>query len=296
MSIYNVVGEQLNNVYDINADELDYAYDINGDVVYSKEAPLPDYTSYSYTQKWGSKGISNAQGFDIYDNKVFWIAKSGDGSVPSNCYVWNLSDGSQALGTAYITVYCGHGNNLCFDFPTLYGTSAYTPKVYVNSMTDSFVATLTKTLYANDGCVDCDACIDENDANIMWTLGHTGYGNSDPYLISKWDITDLTDNGDGTYSPRNISTISITPPSNRYFQGLKHHDGLLWYGNGNGGVASYIRAVDPTTGTEEYVINLNTTTEVEGVSWVQESGVVGGYAMYVGLQGMILRRYTFGQL
>lgn len=294
MTIFNKNGNVLSKAYDRSGNSLAKAYDIDGTVIFSEYDPVVDYSNYSFTQKWASKGIGSAQGLDIYDGKVFWVQKSGNGSIPSDCYVWNLSDGSQALATQPITVYSGHGNNLCFDGSVMYATSAYTPHVYINTFTNLFTFTLDKTLRIDDGCVDCDACIDETDRDIMWTLGHTGYNTSDPFLISKWDLNDLTANGDGTYSPANLQTISITPPSNRYFQGLKFHDGLIWYGNGNGGVPSYIRAVNPDTGIEEYVIDLNTNTKVEGIAWVDDYESVGGYAMYVGFQGMMLRKYTFG--
>lgn len=287
MPIYDKSGSLLSNVYGISGNSLLSAYDIDGNDVFNSVDV--DYTKYSFTQKWASKGISNTQGFDIYDEKVFWVSKSGNSSIPANCYVWNLSDGSQALSSAYITIYSGHGNNLCFVFPTLYATSAYTPNAYVNTMTNEFVTSLSKTLAFDDGCVDCDACVDENDDTILWTLGHTGYNAGDPFLISKWDLSELTDNGGDTYTPKKLKTISISSPSNRYFQGLKHHDNLLWYGNGNGGVPSYIRGVDPNTGTEEYVIDLSTTTEVEGLAWV-------GNTLYVGFAGMMLREYTFAPL
>ncbi len=293
MSIYNIIGESLLSAYHKNGASLDAAYDKSGNIVFEKSHDM-DYSNYSFSQKWESKGISSTQGFDIYNDKVFWVQKSGNSTIPANCYVWNLADGSQALSSAYITVYSGHGNNLCFDFPTLYATSAYTPHVYVNEMTDSFVATLVKTLYINDGCVDCDACVDETDKTILWSLGHTGYNNSDPFLVSKWDLSNLTDNGDGTYTPKNIQTVTMTAPStSRYFQGLKSHDGLLWYGNGSGSEWAYVRAIDPN-GTEKAVIDLATKSEPEGVAWIPDNIVYGGYVMYVGFQGMMLRKYTFG--
>lgn len=299
MAIYDYESNQLNSAFDIDGEALTNAYDVEGNVVFN--GGMPDYSNYSYTQKWASKGISNTQGFDIYDDKVFWVSKSGNASIPANCYVWNLSDGSQALDTAYITVYSGHGNNLSFDFPTLYATSAYTPSAYVNTMTDEFVATLTRTLVFDDGCTDCDACIDETDKTILWTLGHTASSSdtSAPFYISKWDLTDLTDNGDSTYTPTCLQTVEVAQPSNSYFfQGCRFHDGLLWFANGYSGSSTnaYVFAVNPTTGEYVYTINCNTMTEPEGVAWVSDASVVGGYALYVGFQGMMLRKYTFGTL
>jgi hypothetical protein len=275
---------------------LTNAYNIDGNNVLTTSAV--DYTNYSFVQKWASKGVPYSQGFDIYGGKVFWVAKSGNDSIPANCYVWNLSDGSQALDSAYITVYSGHGNNLSIDYPKMYATTAYMPStVYVNTFSDDYVATLTQTLLMSDGSRNCDACVDETNKNMLWTLAHTAGADdtSAPFLISKWDLTQIADNGDGTYTPKLIKSVSTPQPSTSfYFQGLRMHDGLLWYANGNGTGRSYVRAVNPNTGVEVYTIDLETNTEPEGVAWVEDTEAVGGYAMYVGFQGMMLRKYTFG--
>ena len=296
MSIYNVSGSALASAYGVNGSSIAIAYNISGERIFP--SGVIDYTDYSYTQKWSSKGINNAQGFDIYDGKVFWISKSGNNSVPANCYVWNLSDGSQALDTAYITVYSGHGNNLSFDFPLLYATPAYPPSLaYVNTMSNSFAATLTKTLTFNDGSSDCDACIDEVDKTVLWTLGHTANSSdhSAPFYISKWDLTDLTDNGDGTFTPHLIQTVSTPQPASYFFQGCRFHDGMLWYASGYSGSSTraYVYAIDPNTGTLLYTIDCNTTAEPEGIAWVVDESAPYGYALYVGFQGMALRKYTF---
>jgi len=297
--VYNINGIRLLSAYVKSGTEAMRAYDVNGNIVYDK-SPAVDYTTYSYTQKWASKGISSTQGFDIYDGKVFWVSKSGNSSIPANCYVWNLSDGTQALDAAYITVYSGHGNNLCFAPDNImYATSAYTPHVYINSFTSSFVFTLEKTLYIDDGCIDCDACKDETNADILWTLGHSASASytTEPYYISKWDLTQLTDNGDGTYTPGLIQTVEMAQPSNSfYFQGCKFHDGILWFANGYSGssTGAYVFGVDPDTGEYLYTINCETTAEPEGVAWYPDATAVGGYALYVGFAGMALRKYTFG--
>lgn len=299
MAIYDISGTQLSNFRDINGELKSNAYDVNGNVIMTQSV---DYTQYTFTQKWASKGISDTQGFDIYDGKVFWVSKNGNSTIPANCYVWNLSDGTQALDSAYITIQSGHGNNLDFgDYPTVYASTAYNPSVvYVNTLSSDYVATLTQTLTVDaDESWNCDACLDETDKNILWTLAHTA-GSSDlsaPFLISKWDLTNLTDNGDGTYSPELLQSISIPQPSSSfYFQGVKMHDGLMWYANGYGGQHVYIRAVNPNTGVEVYTIDCETTSEPEGLAWVADESAGGGYALYVGFQRMLLRKYTFGAI
>lgn len=70
MSIYDYVGAQINQAFDIEASTLNEAFDIDGNRIYT---PDVDYSNYSFTQKWASKGISNTQGFDIYDVNVVLI-------------------------------------------------------------------------------------------------------------------------------------------------------------------------------------------------------------------------------
>lgn len=298
--IYNINGNTLNTVLNIYADNLSTAYDVQGNVVYTETQPSVDYTNYSYVRKWASKGITPAQGFDIYDGKVFWVQKNGNDSASANVYIFNLSDGSQSLQSAYVTADVWHGNNLAIVYPLLYATSAYHPsEVYVNTFASDWSATLTYTLIIEDDSWNCDACIDPNDDTILWTLAHTA-GSSDlsaPFYISKWDLTDLTDNGDGTYTPALLQTVVTAQPSTSfYFQGCRMHDGILWYASGNGTGSAYIYGVNPNTGTLLYTIDLETTTEPEGLVWVEDVNAVGGYALYVGFQGMMLRKYTFGAI
>lgn len=300
--IFDVSGNRKNSAYRMNGLQVNQAFDINGNVVFNSEDSKPDYTSYSYIQKWGSKGIGSTQGFAILDDMVFWVSKSGDSSIPANCYVWNLSDGSQALDRNPITIYSGHGNSLSFDFPKLYAATAYMPsKAYVNTMTDDYTATLTKTLMLDsDGSRNCDVCIDEEDKDILWSLAHTA-GSSDtsaPFYISKWNLNNLTDNGDGTYTPELLQTVETPQPSNSfYIQGCYFHDNLLWYASGySGSSRAYVYAVDPNTGEVMYTIDLETTSEPEGVAFYPDEESAGGYAMYVGFQNMVLRKYTFNAL
>ena len=299
MAIYKADASLLHEAYRADGSGVNYAYDVRGNKVFSS---VVNYSNYTYTQKWSSKSISNTQGFDIYDDKVFWVSKSGNASIPANCYVWNLSDGSQALSSAYVTVYSGHGNNLAFAYPVMYASPAYQPStVYVNSVTDQFVFAKTMTLTFDDGSTDCDVCVDETDTSIIWTLGHTA-GSSDltaPYLISKWDMTDLTDNGDDTFTPNCLQTVQVAQPSNSYFfQGCRFHDGIMWFANGYSGssTGAYVFGVDPDTGEYLYTINCNTTAEPEGLCFYPDATAPGGYALYVGFAGMSLRKYTFGLL
>lgn len=299
MAIYNVNAEQLTNAFELGGTPIYEAFNIDGIKVFSN---YNDYTEYTFIQKWGAKSVASAQGLDIKDNIVFWISKSGDSTIPADCYVWNLSDGSQALSEPYITVYSGHGNNLSFasDKNELIATPAYPQsRVFINTFTQGYEMTLSKTLVLNDGSTDCDACYDPNDSNIMYSLGHTA-NSADltaPFLVSKWDLTRLKNNGDGTYTPLLISKSKTPQPSNSYyFQGCKFHDGLLWFSCGMPASNAFVYAVNPISGSVVVTIDCDTTKEPEGIAWVEDSNASGGYALYVGFESMMLRKYTFPNL
>lgn len=286
MAVYDANGNQLNAVYDAEGNSLDYAYDADGALIFSKEKHI-DYTNYTYTTEWNSKGIT-AQGFDIYASKLYWASVGNNNdSIPAKCYVWNINDGSQAFTDPYITIYGGHCNNLAFAYPYMYASTGYNPAtVYVNRVVNDHLFTLDKTL-TFPSLYDIDACIDEYDKSIMWAISHDGIGTE--LVVSKWNLSELTDNGNGTYTPQELHRVNIPRPSGNYMQGTRMHDGLLWYGCGNGTQRAYVYAVNPITGESMYTIDLETNTEPECVLWIGDN-------LYVGFQGMMLRKYTFGEL
>lgn len=296
--IYNINGDALNTAYGVSGAPLSEAFDKDGTVIFGSSV---DYSSYSISNKWTPSGIFfSTQGLDIYDNKVFWVT-GGNGGIDQNCYVWNLSDGSPAITNNPFTVHSGHGNNICLDYPTMYASTAYSPnKVYINTLsavTGGYEATLTKTLFLTDGSTDLDASLDSEDKTILWTLGHTA-GSSDhdaPYLISKWDLENMTENQDGTFSPAKLQTVQTAQPTCYYFQGFKMHDGILWYASGytGGSYTAYVYGVNPNTGELLYTIDCGTTEEPEGVAWVADSSSKGGYALYIGFGGMKMRKCVF---
>jgi hypothetical protein len=293
--IYNVSGQAISGAYAKNGSSVDTAFDKSGNVVFGGSA---DYSSYSVSQKWTPSGIFfSTQGLDIYDGKVFWVT-GGNGGVEQNCYVWNLSNGAAAIDPNPFTVYSGHGNNICLDFPKLYASTAYSPnKVYVNTLSGAYTATLTQTLFLTDGSTDLDASLDETDKTILWSLGHTASSSdtSAPYNISKWNLSNLTDNGDGTFSPERLQTVQTPQPACYFFQGFKMHDGILWYASGytGGSYEAYVYGIDPNTGERLYTIDTGLTSEPEGVAWVADSASKGGYALYIGFGGMQMYKCIF---
>ena len=164
-------------------------------------------------------------------------------------------------------------------------------KVYINRVTTT-TSTLVKTLsfpldktgYYAALCLDI-----EN--GIAYMVGYskqnylTDDSGTNKTVISKWDLTDLTANQDGSYTPAYISSVE------REFiyvmQGQQFHDGMLWISSGGTNVRGYIYALDPSTGELLYTVDTESTTEIEGLAFISD------YEMVFGLQGGAYKLVTF---
>ena len=322
MSIYDKDGIALGSAYDISASQLSYAYDKDGNVVFSREHNV-DYNSYSWTQIWQNsdmQSVSGTQSFAVYDGKVFWFKSASNGQ--GNVYVIDESTGATILNSTNIVG--GHSNNASFGgfyaeedtYPILYvGGASATMMIYENRITQLDSSSLSSTLlgtlvFTSEVGARLDGTISENDNDIMITAGYNydTYGATDLYAqfgICWWDLTDLTDNGDGTYTPAFIKSVTTEPvyvnkrtsdDQVGVKQSIREHDGYVWIATGYNAVAGYIYAYNETTGDVEYSIDLSTTTEVEGIEFVEDANAVGGYALYVGFQNGKMRKYTFGEV
>jgi hypothetical protein len=299
--IYDASGYEVYAVCDAYGNDVLEAFDVTGTKVFENSK---DYSDYSFIEMWPEKtGDYNSQGFDIKDSKVFWVSKSGNATIPADCYVWYLADGS-AVYNAPIVVYSGHGNNISFatDKNNLIASPAYPPSlVYINSFDQNYEMALEKTIILNDGSTDCDACYDPENSNIMYSIGHTADSSvsTAPFYVSRWDLSKLTDNGDGAYTPALLSRVRSPQPPNSYFiQGCKFHDGLLWFASGyyTADSAAMVYGVNPASGNVVISIDCDTTKEPEGLAWVPDASAPGGYALYVGFAHMMLRKYVFNSI
>lgn len=318
MSIYDKESNILTDAFDVVGDSINYAYDINSNVVFTKEHHT-DYSNYSYSQIWRTDAFtSSGQSFEILGNYVYWFKGTNNGQ--GDLYIVNLSDGTTVLHTTDIVG--GHANNACFggkyadsdSFPLLYvGGASATMMTYVNRITQfdgtnfdsELIRTLVYPVEVTGGRID--ATISQDDPNVIITAGYNydEYSASDVYAqfnICWWDLADLTDNGDNTYTPSLIKSIvtdavyvNLRTSDNQVGvkQSLKDHDGYIWIATGYNSVAGYIYGFNPTSGEQEQYINLNTTSEVEGIKFLDENGA---WVMYVGFMGGQMRRYTFGTL
>lgn len=296
MSIYEINGNPLSIAYEKDGSTLNTAYDIDGDVIFSGGVDYDNYTIESLF----TISVNNCQGIAINNGVLFQFR--GGGGVSDTLCLFNASTGADI--TRNMTIESDHGDSATFstskydesdEFPLIYVTADTTPaKIYIDRVSRSS-ASLIKTLVfpSSAGYYGAGAFDFEN--NICYILAYaesnylTDDGGANTTVISKWDLTNLTDNGDSTYTPAFISQYD------RAFiycmQGLEYHDGMIWVASGySGNSQSYVYAINPSNGQLLHTIDLNTTTEVEGVAFISDTEMV------VGLQGGVYKKVTFAEL
>lgn len=303
MSIYNLVGDTLSAVYNTGGEIINTAYDKNGNIVYSDQLPSVDYDDYTLQDLYHIN-VGNCQGIAVYNNVLFQFRASGTSVVDTVC-LFNFANGSDI--TRNMSIESDHGDSATFskefyaprdEFPLLYVTADTTPaKIYVNRVTRSS-ATLVKTLifpqsagYLGAGAFDFD-----NDICYLLAYKQNNYqtdgGGSNTTVVSKWDLSNLTDNGDGTYTPAFISQYER--PFIYVMQGLAYHDGYIWISSGYGGSTSYIYAMNPSTGVVDHTVTLD-NREVEGLDFVFDSSS-RTYYMVIGQQEGYYKKCVFSPI
>jgi len=294
--IYNVDSNVLLSPKTKDGADTDILYDKNGAQVFAGGI---DYRTYTKTAYCGL-ALANMQGFDINSGIIFQF-RAGSAVNNTMCTI-NAANGSIIQNN--IAASSEHGDSASFskekyneadDYPLLYVTSDTNPaKVYVNRVTQT-TSSLVKTLVFpldKTGYYAAHAYDEEN--GVMYMIGYSernylsSNDGSNKTVISRWDMTELNDNNDGTYTPAYISR------TDREFiyctQGQQYKNGMIWIASGyTGSAESYIYALNPDTGETVVTIDLETTTEVEGLTFIS------GNEMIVGLAGGTYTKYTFGK-
>lgn len=298
MGVYGVDGEPVLGAYDISKTLLALAYDVNGTAIPVGDFE-PDYDNYTMTSLY-NLNVSNCQGIAIYNDVLFQFRASGTSLNDTVC-LFNYSTGGDISRDMMIE--SDHGDSATFspefydsgdEFPLLYITADTSPaKIYINRVTRSS-AQLVKTLLfpISAGYYGAGAFDFENDIAYLLAYKENNYqtddGGQNTTVVSKWDLSDLTDNGDGTFTPGFISQYER--PFIYTMQGLAYHDGYIWICSGNVGT-SYVYAMTPDTGTIEHTVTLD-TVEIEGADFLSDGH--GGYYMVTGQQNGVYKKYTFG--
>lgn len=286
MAVFDINGNTLQGIYNLGGSALTDGYDIDGNTVYVGE-PLPlDYSNYTTTDLFTY--VQNGfNGFDVHNGVI--VQFLADDKV----FLFNLSNHTKIIEMSCVS---GHGDSATFsnefydandEFPLIY-VSADTPnEVYVNRITRSS-STLIRTLSFPSSVGYYSSSAFDFDNNICYVVAYkkanytSSDGGTNKTVVSKWDLSNLTDNGDGTYTPTFISQYE------RDFiyvmQGLQYFDGYIWVSSGyNDGGSQYVYAMNPTTGVIDHTITLDDTIEIEGLAWIY-NGIQNKYWMLVGQQ------------
>lgn len=298
--IYDVNGNLLNGCYDVDGSALGSVYNVAGDMVWGGEVQT-DYSDPTIAS-YKTISIQNTQGMEVYNDVLFQFRGVGQTSGLNDTVVLkDFSTGSTVYDN--MSIDSGHANAVSFgktfyaqsdEFPIIYCGDWFDPIVHVNRITRTGATHLydivydqTKAGYHSNPCIDFDN-------NIMYTVGYylnsteTATGNY--CIVCKWDLSNMTDNGDGTYTPTFISSY------NRDFiyvmQDLKFNDGICWICSGYGNNTQYIYGMNPATGVFIYTLTMPITTEIEGLVWMLDTET-GLYYAYVGFQGGIYYKITF---
>lgn len=286
MAVYNTNGSQLNAVYSTNGIPLNAAFNTNGAQIFSSEEQEDvDYSSYSVSE---FSTVPCMQGFAVYNGLIF--NTSGDGK----CKVIDVATNT-LLQTVNITT--GHGNSASFgeflndgdEYPLLYvskdqGNPCDVYVYHITRVGDSFTFDLVRTLrwqlsqvgyYAN-------AALD-TESNVLYLFGYsednwrTDNGGSNVMVVTAWDLSRLTENSDGSFTPAYLTRIATNYFIYAHF-GQTFHDGLIWSGTPGVGYADpKVFGVDPATGNIVDTIHLPTNGEAEGICFLDDLNAVVGY-------------------
>ena len=294
MGIYNVEGNQINYICDGHGESVNQAYDIAGSLVFKRE-PHYDYDDYSISNIIFALTGSNYQGFAVHNNVVAQFQANDK---------LTLVDINGTVISSQLPITSMHGQSAFFmndyydsndEFPLLACMASYT-LTRINRIT-RYNTTLLKTIYIptsvqNGGYKTGNAFNSSN--NHMFTFGYTNEnyrtddGGTNKLILAEWDLSDLTDNGDNTFTPRLIGV------QQRDFivciQGSCFYDGIIWASSGVGGAASHVYAFDPFTFEILHTITLS-NTEIEGCAWVNDYLLVGQNPSNISY-----RKVTFAEL
>lgn len=294
MSVYDRSGNVLSVIYDRNGNRLTKAYDKKGNIIFGAESKYDIYTK----EATFNLDVTNCQAIEFYNNVLFQFRASN--SLIDTVCLFDYITKTEIKKNMYIK--SDHGDSASFskefylvgdEFPLIYVTADTTPaKIYVNRVTRN-EATLIRTLKFPQSAGYYGAGAFDFDNNICYLLAYkennftSDNGGTNTTVVSVWDISNLTNNGDGTYTPAYIRQFER--PFIYVMQGLTYKDEMIWISSGYGKRQSYIHAISVIDGSLMHTVDLDTTTEVEGCVFISDN------QMLVGFQGGRYEIYAFGQ-
>lgn len=254
--IYNITGTILDSAYAVVGDKLYSAYDFNGESVY-----ISKYDTYTTEQIYG--GVE--QGVDVYGHT---LAVWDDSEY--RLKLRNVNDGT--LIASLDLGLTSHGNDISFT-NEFYSQDDEFPLLFIDGRFYRITrneATFIRRITYPDAIVRDGSNLNYGsgfDGNYMYVMGYKlSYQiEANNFIkIAKLDMSNLTENEDGTYTPALVSTV------NREWlpciQGAAYHGDLMWACCGVGS-PGHLYGFNPQNGRIEVSINLGNTGEVEGVGW-----------------------------
>lgn len=302
MPIYGKNGNTLSKAFNKDADVLPFAYNKAGAVVFS----MNDRTNYdAYTfELFRSISVENPQGMEIYGSTLFQFRGStGNPAINNLVSLYDFQSGEPIAEN--IAIQAGHANAVSFgeklapsdEYPVIYDGDWFGPIVHANKITGTTVEHLFDIVYdeATAG-YHSNPCFD-NQTGVMYTVGYFKNTTTDPdgnyCILCAWDVSNMTDNGDGTFTP------TLKKRSTRDFiyvmQDVKYNAGYIWISSGLSGTVQNIYAMNPDTGAFDHVITGPITSEIEGLSWHQDEET-GLFFAYIGFAGGKYYKVTFEEI
>ena len=132
-----------------------------------------------------------------------------------------------------------HANSMAFsddyyspsdEYPLLYVGAYDSPTVYVNRITTNGISLVDTLAFPQSQTGYCTNVAIDPINKHLYILGYRANDSSqvsgNNIIVSKWDLAEMTDNGDNTHSPTFVK--SFTLPVITYMQDCKFHDGKIF--------------------------------------------------------------------
>lgn len=301
MAIYDVNGSALSNAFEKSGGSVSTAYSKDGTMVWTGEIET-DYNNPNIAY-YKTIATQNCQAMELYNDVLFQFRGHSTSTPNDMVCLYDWTTNASISSDMYID--SGHANAVAFgktfytegdEFPIIYCGDWFDPIVHVNRITRSssqhlydIVLDVATVGYHANPCIDFDN-------EIMYTVGYYKNSTSDSTdnhcIVCKWDLSQMTDNGNGTFTPSLIGTY--TRNFIYIMQDLKFSDGYAWITSGGQGNSEYLYGMNPETGAFDYSILMPITTEIEGLVWLKDD--TGLFYAFVGFAGGVYYKVTFTQL
>lgn len=219
-------------------------------------------------------GTTSRQGMDIYDGKLFILSSNDKLTIVDKSTMSRIVD---------LNITCAHGNSCQFantietgeTYPRLYCFGYTDNKVYVNAVSDNVTTLITTytlpiTGYRLSGGYDADRNLLKT---IHYKLNSSTSRTGNGCVLSVWDLNDVTDNGDSTFTPALVSESEV--PFVGVIQDCKCYGGWLYVLSGGGTNTPPYEATILTVYDDvcqlNRVILVGTGAEPEGLAFVENN-------------------------